>query len=176
MGHRKHRQQGPRSVSCAVLTISDTRRAATDASGALVQKVLRRAGHVVADYAVIRDEPRRIVSRLKLLSRNPRIRVVLLTGGTGLGRRDSTYEAVSGLLDKRLDGFGELFRALSYRSIGSAAMLSRAVAGVYRGLAVFSMPGSPSAVRLAMRRLVLPELGHVAGLLAPAPLRRRHGS
>ncbi len=172
MGHREHRLQGPPSVFCAVLTVSDTRDASTDRSGALILRALRRAGHAVADYRILKDDPRRIVSHLKALSRKPEVRVVLLTGGTGIGRRDSTYEAVTGLLDRRLDGFGEIFRALSYRSIGSAAMLSRAVAGTYRGLVVFSMPGSLSAVRLAMTRLILPEIPHVAGLLAPG--RGRH--
>jgi molybdenum cofactor biosynthesis protein B len=168
MGHREHRQQGPRSVSCAVLTVSDTRDAATDRSGAYIVKALRKAGHEVADYRILRDDPRRIVAHLRALARRRSIRVALVTGGTGIGRRDSTYEAVDGLLDKRLDGFGEIFRALSYRSIGSAAMLSRAVAGLHRGLAIFAMPGSTAAVRLAMTRLVLPEIGHVAGLAAPA--------
>jgi len=174
MGHREHRLQGPPSVSCAVLTISDTRDASTDRSGALILRALRRAGHSVADYRILKDDPRRIVSHLKALSRRTDVRVALLTGGTGIGRRDSTYEAVAGLLDKRLDGFGEIFRALSYRGIGSAAMLSRALAGTYRRLAVFSMPGSSSAVRLAMTRLILPEIRHVAGLLAPGPPKGRH--
>ena len=169
MGHREHRQQGPRSVSCAVLTVSDTRDPSTDESGALIRKALLRSGHEVADYRILKDEPRRIVAHLRALARRPSIRVALVTGGTGIGRRDSTYEAVAGLLDRRLDGFGEIFRALSYRSIGSSAMLSRAVAGTYRGLVVFSMPGSTSAVRLAMTRLILPEIGHVAGLTAPGP-------
>jgi molybdopterin adenylyltransferase len=174
MGHRDHRLQDPLSVSCAVLTISDSRDASTDRSGALILRALRRAGHVVSDYRILRDDPRRIVSHLKALARKRDVRVVLLTGGTGIGRRDSTYEAVTAILDKRLDGFGEIFRALSYRSIGSAAMLSRALAGTYRGLVVFSMPGSPTAVRLAMTRLILPEISHLAGLLAPPSSGRRH--
>src|SRR6266850_6553518 len=157
MGHREHRLQGPSSVSCAVLTISDTREVTSDRSGALILRAVRRAGHVVTDYRIVKDDPRRIVSHLNALARKRLARVVLVTGGTGLGPRDSTYEAIAGRLDKRLDGFGELFRALSFRSIGSAAMLSRAVAGTYRGLVVFSMPGSPSGVRLAMTRLILPE-------------------
>jgi len=166
MGHREHRLQGPASVPCAVLTVSDTRHESTDASGALILRTLRGAGHAVVDYRILKDDPRRIVSHLRALAKRARARVVLLTGGTGVGVRDSTFEAVSGLLDKRLDGFGEIFRALSYRKIGSAAMLSRAVAGTYRGMVLFSMPGSEDAVRLAMTRLILPEIPHLAGLVA----------
>lgn len=174
MGHREHRLKGPASVSCAVLTISDTRDAATDRSGALIRRALRRSGHRVVDYLILKDDPRLIVRRLKTLAGEGRARIVLMTGGTGVARRDTTYEAVASILDKRLDGFGEIFRALSYRAIGSPAMLSRAVAGTYRGLVIFSMPGSTDAVRLAMRRLILPELGHVAGLLEPGAIRGRH--
>ncbi|HYS04037.1 MAG TPA: molybdenum cofactor biosynthesis protein B [Candidatus Dormibacteraeota bacterium] len=174
MGHREHRLQGPASVPCAVLTVSDTRHESTDASGALILRTLRGAGHAVVDYRILKDDPRRIVSHLRALAKRARARVVLLTGGTGVGVRDSTFEAVSGLLDKRLDGFGEIFRALSYREIGSAAMLSRAVAGTYRGMVLFSMPGSEAAVRLAMTKLILPELPHVAGLVGKETRRSRN--
>jgi len=165
MGHREHRLQGPAVVPCAVLTVSDTRDESTDTAGALIRRTLRRAGHPVVDYRILKDEPRRIVSHLGALAAAGRARVVLLTGGTGIADRDSTFEAISDRLDKRLDGFGEIFRALSYRAIGSAAMLSRAVAGTYRGMVLFSMPGSKDAVRLAMTRLILPELSHLAGLV-----------
>ncbi len=174
MGHREHRRKGPASVPCAIVTVSDTRDAATDLSGRLIGRVLRRAGHPIVDYRIVPDEPARVAARLRTLARSGTARVVLLSGGTGIARRDRTYEAVTGLLEKRIDGFGELFRALSYRRIGSAAMLSRAVAGTYRGLVVFSMPGSLDAVRLAMRRLVLPEIGHAAGLVAPRAGRGPH--
>lgn len=173
MGHREHRLKGPASVPCAVVTVSDTRDRSTDRSGAFVRRALRGAGHTVVDYRILRDDPRRIASHLKSLARTARARVVLLTGGTGIAPRDSTYEAVAALLDRRLDGFGELFRALSFRAIGPAAMLSRALAGTYRTLALFCMPGSEHAVRLAMTRLILPELSHVAGLLAPGEGGRR---
>jgi molybdenum cofactor biosynthesis protein B len=175
MGHREHRLRGRASVPCAVLTISDTRAESTDRSGALIRRCLRRAGHPIVEYRILRDEPRRIVSHLRTLASRGRARVVLLTGGTGIAPRDTTFEAVASLLDKRLDGFGEIFRALSYRTIGSAAMLSRAVAGTFRGLAIFSMPGSEDAVRLAMVRLILPELPHVAGLLTKGDSGGRHG-
>jgi molybdopterin adenylyltransferase len=165
MGLREHRLSGPSSVPCAVLTISDTRDESTDTSGTLILRALRRSGHTVVDYRIVRDDPGRIASHLKTLARGGRARIALLTGGTGISRRDSTYEAVRSVLDKRLDGFGEIFRLLSYREIGPAAMLSRAIAGTVRGMAVFCMPGSREGVRLAMTKLVLPELSHVAGLL-----------
>ena len=165
MGHREHRRAGPLSVSCAVVTISDTRSAATDTAGRFICDALRKAGHQLADYRIVKDEPRRIVAHLRRLVSRGEARIALLTGGTGIGPRDVTCEALEGLLEKRLEGFGEIFRALSYRQIGSAAMLSRAMAGSYRGLIIFSMPGSEKAVRLAMRRLILPEIPHLAGLL-----------
>lgn len=167
MAHREHRRAGPTAVPSAIVTVSDTRDAATDSSGAAIRRALLRAGHPVVDYRILPDEPERIVSHLRALGERGDVRVVLVSGGTGLGRRDSTCEAVTGLLEKRLDGFGELFRMLSFAQVGPAAMLSRAVAGTFRGMVVFSMPGSEKAVRLAMRRLILPEIGHVAGLVAP---------
>jgi molybdenum cofactor biosynthesis protein B len=149
-----------------VVTVSDSRTAATDRSGRAIRAALERAGHRVVDQAILRDDARLIAAHLRgLARRRSPARAVILTGGTGLAPRDRTYEAVVRLLDRRIDGFGELFRMLSYRKIGSAAMLTRAVAGTYSGRLVFSLPGSEAAVRLAMRRLILPELGHAAGLL-----------
>jgi molybdenum cofactor biosynthesis protein B len=165
-----HRRAGPTSVPCAILTVSDTRRPSTDRSGAWLRSRLLRAGHEVVAASIVPDEPRAVRARLRAWGKG-RARVVFITGGTGLAPRDRTYEAVAGLLEKRLDGFGELFRGLSYREIGAAAMLSRAIAGTWRGRMLFSMPGSPAAVRLAVERLILPEMGHVAGLLA-GPARR----
>jgi len=165
MGHRDHRRAGPSSVSCAVVTISDSRSAATDTSGRFICEALRKAGHRLADYRILKDDARRIVAHLRRMSSRGEARIALLTGGTGIGRNDVTCEALEGLLEKRLDGFGELFRVLSYRQVGSAAMLSRAMAGIYRGMFIFAMPGSEKAVRLAMRRLILPEISHFVGLL-----------
>jgi molybdenum cofactor biosynthesis protein B len=162
---------GLSAVPCALLTVSDTRRPETDRSGAWLEARLARAGHRVVGVAIVRDEPRAVRARLRTWARERKARVVLISGGTGIAPRDRTYEAVAGLLEKRLDGFGELFRALSYKEIGAAAMLSRAVAGTWRGLVLFVMPGSPAAVRLAVETLILPELGHVAGLLEPAARR-----
>jgi molybdenum cofactor biosynthesis protein B len=149
------------------VTVSDSRDASTDASGRLIMKSLARAGHRVVDYRVLRDEPRSITRHLRgLARRRSPARVILITGGTGLAPRDRTFEAVSRLLEKRIDGFGEIFRALSFEEIGPSAMLSRAVAGTWKGRAIFSVPGSEPAVRLALSRLILPELRHVAGLLS----------
>jgi len=149
-----------------VVTVSDSRTATTDRSGRAIRTALERAGHQVVDFRIVRDDARLIIAYLRgLARRRSPARVVILTGGTGMAARDRTYEAVDRLIDKRIDGFGELFRMLSYREIGSAAMLTRAVAGTYAGRLLFSLPGSEAAVRLAMRRLILPELGHAAGLL-----------
>lgn len=165
MGHREHRRAGPPSVSCAVVTISDSRTVATDTSGRFICNALGKAGHILSDYSILKDDARRIVAHLRRLASGGDTRIVLLTGGTGIAPRDVTCEAIDQLLEKRLHGFGELFRALSYARVGSAAMLSRAMAGTYRGLFIFAMPGSEKAVRLAMRRLILPEIPHLAGLL-----------
>jgi molybdopterin adenylyltransferase len=146
-------------VRCFVVTISDTRTEATDTSGDTIVEALRSAGHEVAGRRIVRDEPD--VVREVVVSATPEVEVVITTGGTGITSRDSTYEAITSVLDKRLDGFGELFRMLSYEEIGSAAMLSRAVAGTIGRTAVFSLPGSQHAVKLAMEKLIVPEIGHV---------------
>jgi molybdenum cofactor biosynthesis protein B len=157
----QHRMAAPRSVRCAVVTVSDTRTAETDTSGALIRERLERAGHAVVFYAIVPDEREEIGRLVDELVQRPDCDAVLLNGGTGIARRDVTYEAIAERIEKRLDGFGELFRWLSYREIGTAAMLSRALAGVYRGRIVIAMPGSTGAVRLAMDELVLPELAHL---------------
>jgi molybdenum cofactor biosynthesis protein B len=143
--------------------VSDTRTAETDGSGRRIQEILRAGGHRVAHYAIVRDEPELIVALLRDLP--AAVEVAIMNGGTGLARRDSTYEAVTRLLEKEITGFGELFRMLSYEQIGAAAMLSRASAGVMGHRVVFSLPGSTAAVELAMTKLIVPALGHVAGLV-----------
>jgi molybdenum cofactor biosynthesis protein B len=168
MSHRHHHRSGPLSVACAVVTVSDTRTTATDRSGQLLRAALERAGHVVVDYTIVKDDPKRLRACLRTIRRRGRARVIVTSGGTGIAPRDRTFEAIDALLETRLPGFGELFRMLSYRQVGSAAMLSRATAGVWCGLLLFSVPGSPDAVRLAARRLILPELRHAAGLVRPA--------
>ena len=146
-------------MRCFVLTISDTRTEANDVSGGAIVELLTGAGHQVAGRRIVRDDPAAV--REAVQSAVNTADVIITTGGTGITARDSTYEALAALLDKRLDGFGELFRMLSYAEIGAAAMLSRATAGSIGATAVFSLPGSEHAVRLAMTKLILPEIGHV---------------
>jgi molybdenum cofactor biosynthesis protein B len=156
-----HRAAAPDAITCAILTVSDTRTPETDTSGRLIRDLLTEAGHAVVAYRIVPDEPAVIRETLAAWAGRAEVRAILSNGGTGIASRDTTYDAVVSLLDKRLDGFGELFRMLSYAEIGAAAMLSRAVAGVYRGRLLVAMPGSRNAVRLAMTRLIVPELGHL---------------
>jgi molybdenum cofactor biosynthesis protein B len=142
-----------------VLTISDTRTPASDTSGNAIAEALQRAGHEVIGRQLVRDEPADV--RQAVSSHVSDAQVIVTTGGTGITSRDSTYEAIASLLDKTIDGFGELFRSLSYEEIGSAAMMSRACAGTIGRTAIFALPGSEAAVRLALEKLILPEIGHV---------------
>lgn len=151
----------PGSIRCAVITVSDTRDGSSDRSGALIRELLFAAGHETRVYSIVPDDPARIGGLLRELSGEGGVDAVLMNGGTGISPRDTTVETVTSLLDRTLPGFGELFRMLSWEEIGAAAMLSRAVAGHIGRVAVFSMPGSTGAVRLAMEKLILPELGHV---------------
>ncbi len=161
-----HRHGGvPTPAAIALLTVSDSRTPETDESGKTARALIEAAGHRVVDYAILPDEPAEISKRVSGWLEDAACEAVVVNGGTGVANRDRTYEAVSALLDLRLDGFGELFRMLSHEHVGSAAMLSRAVGGVARGKPVFSLPGSPKAVRLALERLILPEIGHLLGLL-----------
>jgi molybdenum cofactor biosynthesis protein B len=160
MSHHQHRAEAPTTVRFGVITASDTRGEAEDESGRFLREAIAAAGHGLACYAVVRDEPEAIRAALRQAAAAG-AEVVVVNGGTGIAGRDRTYEAVSGLLEKRLDGFGELFRMLSFAEIGSAAMLSRAVAGTWAGRILFSVPGSLAAVRLAWERLVAPEAGHL---------------
>lgn len=157
----EHREEAPRTVNVAVLTISDTRTKADDRSGELIRQNLLWRGHDVRAYEIVPDDPARITEVLQGWIDDEAIEAVITNGGTGIAGRDNTYDTISGLLEKRLDGFGELFRMLSFQEIGAAAMLSRATAGVANGTAIFSTPGSSNAVKLAMERLIGPELGHV---------------
>ncbi len=162
MSLEDHRKQAPQSVRCAVITVSDTRTEDTDKSGQLIKQLLSDHDFIIEDYRIVQDEREMIRQAIEQAAENRDIDAVLLNGGTGIAARDTTYEAVSDLLDKEMPGFGEIFRYLSYtEDIGSAAILSRAVAGVYRQKAVFCMPGSTGAVRLAVNKLIIPELRHV---------------
>ncbi len=156
----EHRAASPKRLACAVVTVSDTRGEAEDKSGKFIRDALTAGNHDVVFYRIVRDEPAAIQNALtdaKLAG----ARAVLLNGGTGIAPRDQTPEALEALYEKKLDGFGEIFRVLSFQEIGPAGMLSRASAGVYQGMIIFSMPGSTNAVRLAMEKLVIPEIGHV---------------
>ncbi|MFD1774479.1 MogA/MoaB family molybdenum cofactor biosynthesis protein [Paenibacillus rhizophilus] len=158
----QHRMEAPDSVNCYVITVSDTRVMDTDKSGLLIETLLEESGYKVAGRTIVKDDYDDIRELIHICTADSSIEAVLLTGGTGIAPRDSTYEAVESLLDKTMPGFGEIFRYLSYaEDIGTAAILSRAVAGTIGNTAVFSMPGSTGAVRLAMTRLIIPELRHV---------------
>ena len=163
---REHKEHAPRQVRCAVLTVSDTRTLATDETGRILRLHLQEAGHKVVYYDHVPDLVREVRFCVREAHRPPyRCDVLVINGGTGIAPRDVTIEAVRGLLDKELPGFGELFRHLSFNAMGSAAWLSRALAGTYRGMLVICLPGSPQAAELALRKLILPELGHAVGLL-----------
>lgn len=149
------------TVSCAVITVSDTRTRETDRSGQLIQQLLLDAGHLIGFYTLVKDEPDQIRSQIQGLSDRPDLNALIVNGGTGIAPRDTTYDAIESLLEKTLPGFGELFRLLSYQEVGSRAIASRAIAGVYCGKLVFSVPGSSNAVRLALEKLILPELIHL---------------
>ena len=166
VGVSDHKAQAPHSVGCFVLTVSDTRTAETDTSGRAIRELLEAAGHDVIASALVPDDPAQVTTIVTRQLTDPTTRVIITTGGTGITSRDGTFEAVDRLFDKRLTGFGELFRMLSFDEIGSAAMMSRAAAGTVGTRAIFVLPGSESAVRLAMTRLIVPELGHIAQQLS----------
>ena len=161
MSHLEHRDAAPTSTRCFVLTISDTRNEATDRGGKVITELLLRDGHEVLGKTIVRDDPDSVRSAIQTQLTDPSVQVVITTGGTGISSRDQTYDVIVALLEKKIDGFGELFRALSFQEIGAAAMLSRACAGTTRGKILISIPGSENAVRLAMNKLILSELGHL---------------
>jgi molybdopterin adenylyltransferase len=165
MGAHEHRAAARGAVGCAVVTVSDTRTPETDTSGARIRALLEGAGHRIVAQAILPDEPARIREHVARLLDDPAVDAVIVNGGTGLAPRDTTYEAITALFEKRLDGFGELFRLLSYEQIGAAAMLSRAAAGAARGKILASLPGSTAAVELAMEKLLVPELAHMVHLV-----------
>ncbi|HEY9824080.1 MAG TPA: MogA/MoaB family molybdenum cofactor biosynthesis protein [Stenomitos sp.] len=168
-----HADTVPVSVACGVLTISDTRWQslacgevpAADTSGKLIQSLLAAAGHSVVAHHILPDQPEMVQNQLRQFADTGNIQAVILNGGTGIAPRDTTYDALATLLEKELPGFGELFRMLSYQEIGSRAIASRATAGIYRRMVIFSLPGSTKAVQLGMNRLILPELVHLTQLL-----------
>jgi molybdenum cofactor biosynthesis protein B len=159
-------------VNCAVITVSDTRTPATDRSGQLIKQLLSDKGHAIAAYRIVKDEPAEIQALMQELCSRGDLDAVILNGGTGIAPRDTTYDAIEGLLEKQLPGFGELFRAASFQEIGSPAIASRACAGVYRSKLIFSIPGSTGAVKLALELLILPELVHLVSVLSDRQLSR----
>jgi molybdopterin adenylyltransferase len=161
MSQDEHKARAPRSVRCFVITVSDTRTEDNDTGGRAITDLLIAAGHDVAGRTIVKDDPELVRGTIERQLAHPDVQAIILTGGTGITSRDSTYEVVTGLMQKRIDGFGELFRRLSYDAIGPAAMMSRACAGLVAGHIVVSLPGSENAVRLAMEKLLLPELGHL---------------
>ena len=161
MGYHEHRHLSPRSVSCAVLTISDSRTEAEDESGKLIRERLSSGGHTVVDYSILKNEPAAIREKIGELVGREDVQVVVTSGGTGVSHRDVTVDTVEPMLDKKLDGFGQLFRSLSYEEIGTGSILSRATAGVIGGKVILCFPGSLGAATLAMDRIILPEIGHL---------------
>jgi len=165
MSVAEHKAKGKRSINCFVVTVSDTRDETTDESGQLIKSMLANEKHPLAGYRIVKDEPTEIEARVREALANEQVEAIIVNGGTGISPRDGTYEVIVGLLEKRLDGFGEIFRYLSYQDIGSAAIMSRAVAGSVQGKVLISLPGSKGAVRLAMEKLILPELRHMVSQL-----------
>lgn len=149
-----------------MLTVSDTRTVQNDTSGLAIRDLLVSAGHHVTGYGIVRDDPSQVTRAVREQLPNDEVQVVITTGGTGITSRDGTFEAIDALLDKRLEGFGELFRMISFQEIGPAAMMTRATAGTIGRKAIFVLPGSEHAVRLAMTRLIVPEIGHVVQQLS----------
>lgn len=156
-----HRAEAPRVVRCVVITVSDTRTLETDTGGQTIVRLLNAQGHQVVQRHIIRDEPGPMRELLESLREQPEVDAILMTGGTGLGSRDQTFETISSLLTKSLPGYGELFRWLSFAEIGPAAMLSRATGGLLGRKVLLTMPGSPAGVQLAMEKLIVPELAHL---------------
>ncbi|MBK8023427.1 MAG: MogA/MoaB family molybdenum cofactor biosynthesis protein [Chloroflexi bacterium] len=158
--HRVYAGKDP--VRIAIVTVSDSRTPETDTNRHFLEKRLGEEGHIVAAYRLIKDEPDQVRAALDELADMPDVRLILFNGGTGIAPRDTTFDVISRMLEKTMPGFGELFRMLSYQEVGAAAMLSRATAGVYRKTFVASMPGSPNAVQVALEKLILPEINHLA--------------
>lgn len=158
---QEHREQAPDSINCAVVTVSDTRTEETDKSGKIIKDALEAAGHTIIDYRIVQDEPDQIGPLLDELASRSDSDAIVFNGGTGIAPRDTTFDVIDRMLEKKLDGFGELFRWLSWYEIGPASMLSRATAGTYKNTLVFLTPGSSNAVKLAMDKLIAPEVAHM---------------
>lgn len=161
MSYHEHKEQSPQSVGCAVLTISDSRTEQDDESGRILRNKLEQNGHRVIAHTIVKNEAAAIKSRIDQLLVQADLQAIITSGGTGISSRDVTVETVTPMLDKKLDGFGELFRFLTYQELDTASIMSRAVAGVIRGKVIICIPGSTGAVNLALDKIILPELGHL---------------
>ncbi len=161
MSYQEHKQKAPQSVSCAVLTISDTRTERDDESGMLIRQKLSQNGHQVLSYAILKDEAASLKKKVFELLSHEELQVIITNGGTGVSHRDITVDTIYPILEKELNGFGELFRLLTYQEIGTASIMSRAIGGVARGKVILCLPGSPDAAKLAMDKIILPEIGHL---------------
>jgi molybdenum cofactor biosynthesis protein B len=161
MSHLEHKELSPKTVTCAVLIISDSRTEKTDESGKYLLEKLKSSGHTVIDYALLKNDSEAIKKKLHEYLEQQELQVIITSGGTGVSMRDVTVETVTPMLDKMLDGFGELFRTLSYMEIGTASIMSRAIAGVTGGKIIISIPGSLAAVKLAVEKIILSEIGHM---------------
>jgi len=161
VSYQEHRAKSPQSVNCAVIIISDSRTEQDDESGRLIKQKLSQNGHGLVAYALLKNDAAAIKQKIAELLGQAELQVIIASGGTGLSHRDVTVETISPMLEKKLDGFGELFRSLSYQEIGTASMLSRAIGGVVGGKVILCLPGSLGAVTLAMDKLILPEIGHM---------------
>ena len=161
MSYHEHKQKAPRSVNCVVLTISDSRTEENDDSGRLIKEKLNQNGHQVIFYSILKDEADAIRKQINELLGQEDLQVIIANGGTGVSHRDITVETIQPILEKKLDGFGELFRFLTYQEIGTVSIASRAIAGVARGKVILCLPGSPGAAELAMEKIILPEIGHL---------------
>jgi molybdenum cofactor biosynthesis protein B len=161
MGYLAHKEVSPKNVGCAVITISDSRTEETDESGKFLKDKLTAAGHQVLFYALLKNDPEAIRKTITNLLARSDLQVVITTGGTGASHRDVTIETITPLLEKKLDGFGELFRYLTFQEIGATSVMSRAMAGVISGKVIISLPGSLNAVTLALEKIILPEIGHM---------------
>ena len=161
MGYKEHKEKAPKSVSCAILTISDTRTELDDDSGKMIRQKLIDSGHHITSYCILKDEADPIEKKIHELLREEELQVIIANGGTGVSRRDITVETIYPILEKKLDGFGELFRSFTYQEIGTGSIMSRAIAGVARSKVIICLPGSPAATNLAMDKIILPEIGHM---------------
>ena len=157
----EHKAEGPQGVTCAIITVSDTRNEENDTSGRLIINALVENGHKADFYKIVKDEPDEIRSAIESFSKSDSVQVILTNGGTGITKRDTTYDVVVSILDKEMPGFGEIFRNISFQEIGTPAILTRATAGVYKDTIIMTLPGSGNACRTALEKIILPEIGHM---------------